>query len=248
MKKCFFVAAVMLLMVSCLGDEPSVKRSYRLYADFEFSDDYSHYKFFGTDSLYFDENGGLGIGYDLLAFLHKLNDDKTAVDGGFLLSCYKYPDDGMTEGLVNTWRTNVKLAEKQTRLSYLVFRDNPDEGMMPEHDIHFTALDYGMCQMAVCYVSNTVEVADAVAENFDKGDRLTLKATGYLDGNKTGHAEIHLADFSAQKDSIVTEWTPFDLSALGSVEYVDFDIISTNEAVPGYACIDFVCADISIEY
>ncbi|MBQ8838280.1 MAG: DUF4465 domain-containing protein [Bacteroidales bacterium] len=248
MKRFIFIVLVMASLASCLGDDPTVQKSYPLCADFELTDEYTHVKFFGSDSLYFDAQNGVGIGYDLLAFLHKLDEGKIRLEGGFLLSSYEYPEGGLADGLVNTWRTNAEIDKGQDRLSYLVFYDNPDETLMPEHDMHFTAIEYGTCSMVGCYVSNTVEVADSIAANFKLGDRLTLKATGWLNGEKTGEAEIYLADFSAQKDSIVNTWTPFELSKLGMVEYVDFELLSTNADVPGYVCIDYVCANISLEY
>ena len=94
----------------------------------------------------------------------------------------------------------------------------------------------------------TVEVADYVKANFKKGDRLVVKATGYLDGRKTGEAELALADFSEKKDSIVSIWTPFEFGKLGFVEYVDFEIISTDPNVPTYFCMDNMVAEIDLEY
>ena len=91
-------------------------------------------------------------------------------------------------------------------------------------------------------------MAYRIANTFVDGDKLTLKATGYLDGVKTASAVIDLAEFSAQKDSIVSTWTRFDLGALGNVDYVDFDVISTKEDMPAYFCLDGFVASVTISY
>ena len=57
-----------------------------------------------------------------------------------------------------------------------------------------------------------------------------------------------LADYSAQKDSIVTQWSVFDLAKLKMVEYVDFELISSKPDVPSYFCMDNMVAEISLEY
>ena len=110
----------------------------------------------------------------------------------------------------------------------------------------FLIEEHGACQAQYCFVNNTSYVAYKVAQTFQPGDRLTLKATGYLKGAKTGEASMLLADFSAQKDSIVCNWTAFDLSKLGVFDAIDFDLSSTKEEVPGYFCMDHFTAQITI--
>ena len=43
-------------------------------------------------------------------------------------------------------------------------------------------------------------------------------------------------------------WSVLDLSTLGDVDYVNFDVTSTNPDVPGYFCIDGYLANIKVEY
>ena len=130
--------------------------------------------------------------------------------------------------------------------SYMVFYQNPDSSKMPEHDVLFMIQENGACQAQVCYVNNTSYVAYKAAQTFAPGDRITLTATGYLKGAKTGEASMMLADFSAQKDSIVSKWTAFDLTKLGVFDAVDFNVASTNEEVPAYFCMDNFAAQITI--
>ena len=64
---------------------------------------------------------------------------------------------------------------------------------------------------------------------------------------QTGSAEIYLADYSDQKDSVVTKWTMFDLAKLGSVDAVDFEIISSKDA-PKVFCLDVMVASVTLTY
>lgn len=239
MKRFIIILSVAAMAVSCFNLDSESKQSYTLVADFEFTwVDYS--SAFGADSLMFDTELGLGIGFDQLGLYHKLDADKTDVIGGFIASHLSPKAD---EGGNNADRLYDLLAKEAN--TYLVYRNTTD---MPEHDVQFMSKKYGTCSMLGCYVTNTVEVADSVLANFEKGDRLTLKATGYLDGTKTGEAEIALADFSAQKDSIVSTWTAFNLNKLGAVEHVEFTVTSTKPGVPLNFCLDDMIASINIEY
>lgn len=240
MKRFIIILSVAAMAVSCFNIESGTKQSYTLFADFEFAGvDYS--TAFGPDSLLFDTEVGLGLGFDQLGFYHKLNAEKTDVIGGFIAS-YLSPVKA-DEGGNNADRLYNLLSKKAN--TYLVYRNT---AVMPEHDVQFMSTKYGTCTMVGCYVTNTVEVADAVLANFEVGDKLTLKATGYLDGVKTGEAEIDLADFSAQKDSIVSTWTAFNLNKLGAVEHVEFTVTSTKPGVPLNFCLDDMIASINIEY
>jgi hypothetical protein len=96
-------------------------------------------------------------------------------------------------------------------------------------------------------VNNTSLVVKTIKERFHLGDRLTLKAVGYLDGKMGPSVEMLLADYSAQKDSVVTVWTPFELSKLGTVDRIDFELLSTKE-IPLYFCMDNMTATVSLSY
>lgn len=242
----------MVALSSCVTDS-EYSYSYPLVAGFEYTAiDYA--KVFGTDSLYYDSDHGYGIGWEYLAFRHKVDTVNAVFEGGMLLSYLKGKAFDMTDSLSMAKGDSLAFAEDGFRVNensaydntYAVYYGNPEASMMPEHDVQFLATNNGTCTMNACLVNNTGYVAYKVAQCFEAGDRLTLKATGYLDGAKTGEASISLADFSAQKDSIVTSWTYFDLSPLGTVEYVDFEVISTKEDVPAYFCLDGMFANIAL--
>ena len=239
MKRFLIILIALLSLTSCFKEGANVKRKYTLEATFQYPG-----ISFGTDSTFVNTQDVKGFGYDALNFFHQLDDSKR-FQGGFILSCAEMPKSGKTAGLMNTYRANVPATVGNI---YTVFYQNPASAAMPEHDVEFAYDENGTCEMLGCYVTNTVEVADFVKLNFKKGDRLSIKATGYLKGAVTAEAEIVLAEFTEKKDSIVSIWTPFELGKLGSVDFVDFEIVSSNPNVPSYFCMDAMVANIDIEY
>ena len=91
-------------------------------------------------------------------------------------------------------------------------------------------------------------VARKVRENFVDGDKLTLKAIGHKHDGTTVETSIVLAEYTEAKDSVMYNWTQFNLASLGAVDYIDFEINSTNASVPGYFCLDNLVAGVQIEY
>ena len=132
--------------------------------------------------------------------------------------------------------------------TYAVFKYDKSAGNMPEHDMAFLNHQYGTCTMQEAYVNNTYAVVDYVKNNFVDGDRLVLKATGYLNGSQTGQAEMVLADYSEKKDSLVVNWAKFDLQKLGNVQFVEFELAGTKDDMPTSVCIDDVVAKIALQY
>lgn len=232
MKKYIYILLLAALAVSCVKGG-SYSRTYPSLATFEYYD-----VTFGQDSLWVNTADGVGIPWGAVMFMHKL--DGKEFLGGFRLSAQK--GGGSSEGN-NLYRV-MSDGGSYGSLSYLVFYDNPSEEDMPEHDFKFFNTAHGSCSVAGCYINNTVEVADSVLANFSEKDRLVITATGYLGSTETGKAEFVLAD----KDSLVKAWTPFDLSDLGSVEYIDFKVTSTHEDVPAYFCLDDFLMSISESY
>lgn len=99
------------------------------------------------------------------------------------------------------------------------------------------------------YTALSMLVGDSFNKPFsyEKKSYLKLTATGYTaDGTKTETAEIYLADFRTDASAgIVAEWIKFDLSPLGSVNKVVFNIESSDVGeygmnTPAYFCMDDV--------
>lgn len=258
-KTLFIILFAVFSLASCLPEGENT-RTDSLRATFEYTR-VNYSELFGEDSLFFESNMGYGLGWDYMAFLHKVDTsvtDNWVFQGGAMLSYLEGMTFDPADSLSMAQSDSLMCAGHRFRANspaapllgktYLVYHLNPDSALMPKHDIEFLATDFGTCQLTECYVNNTTYMAYRVANTFVDGDRLTLKATGYLDGAKTASAMIDLAEFSAQKDSIVSTWTRFDLGALGNVDYVDFDVISTREGMPADFCLDGLIALVTISY
>lgn len=255
------VGAVVLTfaLTSCLDSNYS--QSYSLIANFEYGNSVK----FRADSTYYAE-GAYAIGYNYLAFCHTLDQTTQEFQGGFRLSALegqirpaKVEDESSEQTtpseslsgeevvlLGNTWRVHAAPAVN----TYMVYHMN---AYRPEYDIAFLVPTNGTCLIKSCQVANTAAVAEEIAEKFERGDRLVLKATGYKDGKETKTVEINLADYTQNdktgqpKDSIVSRWTTLDLSSLQLVDKVKFEMESTKN-VQQYFCMDNMEADITLEY
>ncbi|MDR1153858.1 MAG: DUF4988 and DUF4465 domain-containing protein [Bacteroidales bacterium] len=101
------------------------------------------------------------------------------------------------------------------------------------------------------YVTNNTYAALAMkngehpASAFTEGNWFKLVAEGFdKSGVSTGTVEFYLADFrTPTSPGIITEWTPVDLSPLGKVAEIKFDLQSNDIGTygmntPGYFCFD----------
>lgn len=241
MRKIFSFLAILVLAVSCL-DTSEFRTAYTSSATFDYDDAQ-----FNADSIYFDTEYKIGILWDYMGFYHKVDDVTSEFKGGFLLSNLQMPASGETAGLSNNlYRANVK-SGTGTKNKYAVFCLSDD---MPQ--AHFAIMKQTgvevTCAAQAMYVTNSVAVEDAVRSSFTLGDCLVLKATGYLAGEKTGDAEIKLAEFTTAKDSVVTSWTVFDLSKLNVVDKIMFDLQAPEgKDVPTVVCVDGVIMNISLK-
>lgn len=247
MKKITVILITLLSIVSCMS-ETNYSESYTAYATFEYlGEDYT--QLFGSDSLYYNTIASSldyesAIGWSSLGFNAKVSASMNLFEGGFILSYLKAANDttAMTPSPYRVYGNPEKLN------TYMVFHDNPAAENMPSHDMFFSMAKYGTCAVQGCGICNTEEVVKFVRENFEDGDRLVVRATGYLEDVKTATAEFPLADFATFRDSVVTKWTFFDLEKLGDVDFVDFEISSTKPGVPAYFCLDDMIANVSIAY
>ena len=242
-KKILMFAAVIVATASCLN-KSTFSTTGTMLANFEFND-YDYSKLFGSDSLYFDTSNKLGVVWDCLAFYHSVSEE-SEFQGGFIFSYLHTPKSGADGMLNNDYRVNCE-AIPNIRNTYAVYVQNPDETKMPKQDFSFMITDYGTCEMQFCRVNNTVVVAEAVSQNFEVGDKLLLKAKGWNADKPTGEAEIVLAEKTSDKDSIICNWTNFDLTKLGDVDKVDFEIVAPEgKSIPTAVCIDDVVAKVSV--
>ena len=95
------------------------------------------------------------------------------------------------------------------------------------------------------YAYNSMTGGDSFAKKFGKGDWFKLTITGYDDeDNVTGTKEYYLADLrNEQKAYIIDDWRYVDLSGLGEVAKIGFELSSTDNGdygmnTPAYFCFD----------
>lgn len=245
MKKILILCLVAFFAISCLSSG-SFNQTYTAELTFEYSE--SAYKDF-KDSVYvLNEGEGFAYGQYPIILMQKHLNGK--FQGGFLLSYLKGAEKGQLEEEFKAndeYRVLSKGGAFDSK-TYTVFYANPVASMMCAHDIDFMYKNNGSFTPQLCYVNNTTMVARKVRENFVDGDKLTLKAIGHKHDGTTVETSIVLAEYTEAKDSVMYNWTQFNLASLGAVDYIDFEINSTNASVPGYFCLDNLVAGVQIEY
>ncbi len=95
------------------------------------------------------------------------------------------------------------------------------------------------------YAYTSMVNGDDYAKKFDLGDWFMLTVTGYdADGEVTGTKDFYLADLrDADNAYIINDWRYVDLSGLGKVKKLGFDMSSSDTGdwgmnTPAYFCMD----------
>ena len=95
------------------------------------------------------------------------------------------------------------------------------------------------------YAYNSMTGGDAYAKKFEKGDWFKLTITGYdAEDEVTGTKDFYLADLrDPSKAYIINDWRYVDLSGLGKVSKLGFELSSTDNGdwgmnTPAYFCFD----------
>ena len=95
------------------------------------------------------------------------------------------------------------------------------------------------------YAYDSMNNGDEFAKKFDKGDWFKVTITGYdAEDNVTGTRDYYLADLRDEATAyILNDWSYVDLSCLGKVAKIQFDLYSSDNSAygmntPGYFCFD----------
>lgn len=95
------------------------------------------------------------------------------------------------------------------------------------------------------YAYSSMSNGDGFAKKFGLGDWFKLTITGFdAAGKETGKKEFYLADLrEAEKAYIINDWRYVDLSGLGKVKKLGFELTSTDTGdwgmnTPAYFCFD----------
>lgn len=84
----------------------------------------------------------------------------------------------------------------------------------------------------ICYALNCYLNGNGLTAKIGDDDWVKLTATGYDGAAKTGEASIYLCN---GPKNIVTDWTKFDLSGLGAVTKVEFNITGSSDNGYGFS-------------
>ncbi len=98
------------------------------------------------------------------------------------------------------------------------------------------------------YVNNTIYALNCflggndLTQPLSETDNVKVIATGYHEDGTTSQTEICLAD---GPENVITEWTKWELSGLGKVTKIEFNVLGTNDngygfSQPGYFAYDNV--------
>ena len=247
-KKIALFAITLFVAMSCL-DGGSFTTSGNMVAEMEYTGRYDYNTLFGTDSLYFDSEGAkVGINWENMYFFYHSVSDDGAFQGGFLLSYLDKPKPETSELSNNKYRVNCAVPDNYIN-TYLVYEKNPDASKMPAQGFQFMMASYGTCSMVGCHVNNTVALAEAAVQQLELGEKVLFRATGYKDGTKTASAEIVLVEKMSPKDSVMSNWTQFNLDALKEVDRIDFDlVIPEGRDIPATVCMDNLTGLVTISY
>ena len=240
--------AVILCLASCM--KSTFSSSYNLLVTFEYTGESVYLKDFSRDSIAVIQEDAIGFTWVDPTLVFGQRSSNGQFYGGFVMSYLKGEADGQLTREPSTndrFRVYAPSGYDGSK-TYVVFCDNPNASMMPSEQMTFYYKTLGTCEMSGCYVNNTTLVARKIKEHFQEGDKLVLRAKGYLNEAPTGEASIVLAEYTPAKDSIMYTWTPFNLGALGSIDEVVFKIESTNASIPQYVCLDDIVAACVVEY
>ena len=103
-----------------------------------------------------------------------------------------------------------------------------------------------------CYITNSAYTYDNIINGdyanpaFSEGDYLLLTVHGYNGATSTGDIEFYLADYrstDASEHFALNEWKWLDLSSLGEVTHIDFDLFTTKSDAYGFTTATYFCID-----
>ena len=102
------------------------------------------------------------------------------------------------------------------------------------------------------YITNTVYTLDAILHGdyandpFSTGDYMSVTAIGYNGSEKTGETVFYLADYrsvNTEEQFAVDTWQWFDLTSLGAVTRVEFELFTTKSDEYGFTTPTYFCLD-----
>ena len=102
------------------------------------------------------------------------------------------------------------------------------------------------------YITNTVYTLDAILHGdyandaFSAGDYMSVTAKGYNGAEKTGEVVFYLADYRSENTEehfALSTWKWFDLSSLGAITRLEFELFTTKSDNYGFTTPTYFCLD-----
>lgn len=257
MKKFLGLAAFVLLCTSCL-QSGYFEVNFVGLSGFNYT--YSGSQF--PDSVLILKTGIADLG-TYMSFNSKSDEEQSELYGGFAFSMKK--DSSLVIKPENKYPMLTVYTNPLTSASnlgsvvdgFIVYYDSAQK---PEHAMEFIEAANGTCTPSYFMVTNTQPVVKYFADRgyaqfadtendgtdspADRTEYVKLKATGYLNGSKTGEAEYVLAS----ADSVNVSWKAMPLDKLGKIDTIDLELeTSAGSDIPRYVCIDNFVASIYIK-
>ncbi|MEM7792361.1 MAG: DUF4465 domain-containing protein [Verrucomicrobiota bacterium] len=201
-----------------------------------------------------------GNGSQTANFSNTFNENYDGADGsGNLLFsfwsgwAYSKDTDSVTSGLANEYSAIPGVGAGGSSNYGISFGDTD---ITFSSAIDFTGLGFQVTNTT--YAHNSMRDGDAFAKKFgddpatigitetDQPDWFLLTVEGFLSGGSTGTVEFYLADFRFADDAddyIISTWEFVNLTALGTVDELAFDLTSSDVGAFGMNTPDYFAID-----
>ena len=178
-------------------------------------------QFSGADNLFLFDN--YFTDYSWGGFIYTNRSDVTTAD---------YTNNSAITGKARTGKVYLTANSSSATPAVISFKDG---GSYRVKGLYVTNSTYAYLSM---------KNGDDFAKKFNEGDWFKLKINGTdATGNTTKSIELYLADFRNGKTDILNSWQWVELSGLGTVKSLLFELSSTDNGdwgmnTPSYFCLD----------
>jgi hypothetical protein len=235
------LAVASVLASSCLSSGGS-KYDYVLQASFDgYSNEQIFSDYFNSDSVYFAKQ----ILTDEYSCLNSVYEDPI-FSGGFCLSAKRDSLNTEKTGISDYSSTGSDAGYMDSDV-YAVYIQNsrPEYGWQ----IYLSGFDAGTCNISGFMINNVSKTIKAIEDNpLQEGDYLTVTVTGYLKDVQGESVTVDLVRNTSMARTVVTSWTEVDLSSIGNVDALTFEVETNRSDFPESFCLDNLTAQVHIEY
>ncbi len=173
--------------------------------------------------------------------------------------------DGFTVSSTTTYVCDTSCSSSCTNY-YNQFSAMPQEGAGSKDDISYAVAYDGYNEIyfaerhcvvtfdeasSICglyltlnaYTYKSIKCGDSYASAFDSADYFYVTMKGYLNGTSTGSVDYYLADYRSSLAYVVDDWKWVNLSDLGTVDSISFELTTSDVGTygpntPMYFCVD----------